>query len=128
MTATPALEWFARAVFALLGVVHALPALGVLGKPLLERAYGVTLASADLLVLMQHRALLFALVSAACLGAAISPAWRWPVAVMTLVSMLGFVAIASLYPHSSAIARIVWIDLAAAVPLAVWMVLAARSR
>ena len=114
-----AAEWFVRVAFAVTGLVHVLPLVGVLGRPWLERAYGVTLGPGqDLVVLMQHRALLFALVAAACGMAAVAPQWRVPAGVAALVSMLGFVLLAAWQPHNAAIARVVAVDLAAALLLA----------
>lgn len=124
MTQTPAAEWFVRVVFALVGLVHLLPATGVLGRRVLEKAYGVALPTADLLVLMQHRALMFGLLGLACGLAAWQPSWRLPVGVAALVSMVGFVLLAYSQPHGTAIARVVWADLAL-VPLlvgALWLV------
>jgi hypothetical protein len=115
-------EWFTRFAFAAAGVVHLLPVAGLLGKSMLEKAYGVSLGSSDLVILMQHRALLFGLISAACWIAVWQAAWRWPAGCTALISMLGFVLIAAMQPHQTAISRIVWIDAIAAVPLllALW--------
>ncbi|MGQ0709111.1 MAG: phosphopantetheine adenylyltransferase [Rhodoferax sp.] len=115
-----------RAVFGALALVHALPAAGVLGRSLLERAYGIDVSQPDLLVLLQHRALLFGLLGGACAAAAWNPLWRWPVAWMALASMLGFVALAALHPHSSAIARVAWVDGATTLVLLGWMGWACR--
>jgi hypothetical protein len=97
-------------------------------KSTLEKAYGVRLESGDLVILMQHRALLFGLIAAACLIAVWQSAWRWPAGVMALVSMLGFVLIASMQSHQAAIAKIVWIDVAAAVPLLLALLLQVMRR
>lgn len=118
---TPATEAASRALFGALALVHALPAAGVLGRALLERAYGIELSHPDLLVLLQHRALLFSLLSLACAAAAWNPLWRWPVAWMALASMLGFVAIAALHPHNAAIGRVAGVDAVAALVLLGWM-------
>jgi hypothetical protein len=110
-------EWFTRLAFAIAGTVHLPPVAGLLGKSMLEKAYGVNLGSSDLVILMQHRALLFGLLAAACWIAVWQAAWRWPAGGMALLSMLGFVVIAYLQPHQTAIARIAWVDLLAAIPL-----------
>ena len=94
-------------VFLAVGVIHLLPATGVLGQRVLERAYGVALTSPDLVVLMQHRALMFTLLGIASAVAAWQPAWRLPVGIAALVSMLGFVLIAAATPHGAAIQRVV---------------------
>lgn len=112
-------EWLVRVAFGITGLVHLLPVAGLLGRPSLERAYGVELGQGqDLVVLMQHRALLFGLISAACFIAVLTPLWRLPAGIAALVSMLGFVVIAALQPHNAAIARVMWVDIGAALLLA----------
>lgn len=109
-------EGFVRLVFIAVSAIHLLPASGLLGQRVLERAYGVVLSSPDLMVLMQHRALMFALLGVASGLAAWQPAWRLPVGLAALVSMAGFVLIAWATPHGAAIQRVVWVD-AALLPL-----------
>ena len=48
------------------------------------------------MTLLQHRALLFGLVAAACIYAAHTPSARWPVLIGTAVSMIGFMSIAAM--------------------------------
>jgi hypothetical protein len=123
-------EWLVRAAFAITALVHLLPVAGLLGRPSLERAYGVALGQGqDLVVLMQHRALLFGLISAACFFAILSPPWRLPAGIAALVSMLGFVLIAALQPHNAAIARVMWVDIGVALLLGagLWMHVSASS-
>ncbi len=100
-------ECLVRAAFGITALVHLLPVAGLLGRLSLERAYGVALGQGqDLVVLMQHRALLFGLISAACFIAVQSPPWRLPAGIAALVSILGFALIAALQPHNAAIARV----------------------
>jgi hypothetical protein len=90
----------------------------------LERAYGVQLGEGqDLLILMQHRALLFGLLAAACLAAVGMPSWRLPVGIAALVSMLGFALIAALQAHGAPIAKVMWIDLGASLLLSIGLAL-----
>jgi hypothetical protein len=127
MTATPT-EWLTRLGFAVAGVIHLLPLVGLLGRSTLERGYGVDLGQGnDLTILMQHRALLFGLLAAACWAAVFVPGWRLPVGLGALVSMLGFVLIAALQTHGAPIAKIMWIDLGAALLLGLCLVLHART-
>ncbi len=120
-------EGFVRLVFLAIGVIHLLPATGVVGQRVLERAYGVALTSPDLVVLMQHRALMFALLGVASAVAACQPALRVPVGIAALASMLGFVLIAGATPHGAAIQRVVWVDAALLPLLLVAMALVWRS-
>ena len=127
MTATPT-EWLIRLGFTVAGLIHLLPLVGLLGRSTLERGYGVDLGQGnDLTILMQHRALLFGLISAACWIAVVVPGWRFAVGIGALVSMLGFVLIAALQTHGAPIAKIMWIDLGAALLLGLCLVLHARS-
>lgn len=127
MTATPT-EWLIRLGFAVAGLIHLLPLVGLLGRSTLERGYGVDLGQGnDLTILMQHRALLFGLLAAACWAAVFVPGWRFAVGIGALVSMLGFVLIAALQTHGAPIAKIMWIDLGAALLLGLCLVLHART-
>jgi hypothetical protein len=116
---TGATEWFVRFAFAAAGVVHLLPLAGLLGRSGLERAYGVALGPGqDLVILMQHRALLFGLVAAACYVTTVSHAWRVPAGAAALVSMLGFVLLATWQTHNGAIAQVMLVDVATSLLLA----------
>jgi hypothetical protein len=121
-------EWVIRASFGVAGLIHVLPLAGLLGRHMLERAYGVTLGEGqDLTILMQHRALLFGLLAAACFAAVVVPGWRWPAGFAALVSMLGFVLIAALQAHGLAIAKVMWIDVGAALILSFGLLLHFQS-
>jgi hypothetical protein len=127
MNATPT-EWLIRLGFAVAGLIHLIPLVGLLGRSALERGYGVDLGQGnDLTVLMQHRALLFGLLAAACWAAVWFPAWRYAVGLGALVSMLGFVLIAALQTHGAPIAKVMWVDLGAAVLLGLCLLLHAKT-
>jgi hypothetical protein len=121
-------EWMIRLSFAGTGLIHILPMAGLFGRPLLERAYGITLGEGhDLTILMQHRALLFGLLAAACFSAVANPGWRWPVGIAALISMLGFVLIAALQTHGLPITKVIWIDAGAALLLSFSLLLHFKS-
>jgi hypothetical protein len=122
-------EWLIRFAFAATGVIHLLPLVGLLGRPLLERAYGIHLGEGqDLVILMQHRALLFGLLATACLLAVGRPSWRTPVGTGVLVSMLGFVLIAGWQPHGAAVAQVMWVDMGASLLVAIGLLLHIKPR
>ena len=122
-------EWLIRFAFGATGVIHILPVVGLLGRPLLERAYGIHLGEGqDLVILMQHRALLFGLLATACLLAVGMPSWRTPVGIGVLISMLGFVLIAGWQPHGAAVARVMWVDVGASLLVAVGLLLHIKPR
>jgi hypothetical protein len=121
-------EWLIRLGFAVAGLIHLIPLVGLLGRSALERGYGVDLGQGnDLTILMQHRALLFGLLAAACWAAVWLPGWRYTVGLGALVSMLGFVLIAALQTHGTPIAKVMWIDLGAAALLGLCLLLHAKT-
>ena len=94
------------------GVVHLLPVVGVLSAKRLHGLYGVNTDDAVTLVLLRHRALLFGILGAAFLAAAVVSAWRIGAGIVALFSMLSFVVLAKDSASIPAIRRIVRIDLA----------------
>jgi hypothetical protein len=113
-----------RFSFGVTGLIHVLPLAGLLGRPMLERAYGISLGEGhDLTILMQHRALLFGSLAAACFAAVVYPGWRWPAGIAALISMVGFVLIVAFQAHGLAIAKVMWIDVGAALLLSFGLLL-----
>lgn len=118
---------FSAALWLLVGLVHLLPVTGVLGAASLQRLYGLPITDPNLLILMQHRAVLFGLVGGVMVAAAFVPAWRSVAAVVGFISIGSFLLIAwSVGGYNALIARVVWIDVAALVLLLVAVVLNAR--
>lgn len=118
---------FSAALWLLVGLVHLLPVTGVLGTASLQRLYGLPITDPNLLILMQHRAVLFALVGGVMVAAAFVPAWRSVAAVVGFISIGSFLLIAwSVRGYNTLIARVVWIDVAALVLLLVAVVLNVR--
>ena len=105
---------------ALLAVaaVHLLPAVGALGAARLEALYGTAVRDPDLLVLMRHRAVLFAVLGALLALAAFRPALQ-PVALGAgLASVASFLALHAATPGTNAaLGRVAAVDAAAAVLL-----------
>ena len=84
-----------RACWLLLAAIHALPALALVRPSLIERLYGVGPGGggADVHLLLHHRAALFAAIVAACAWAAFQPGARGLAALVTGISMIGFLAL-----------------------------------
>lgn len=58
------------ASFLIIAFIHAVPVVGFIGADNLERLYGVSLESPELVLLMRHRAVLFGILAMIlCLGA-----------------------------------------------------------
>lgn len=107
------------ALLVIAGVIHLLPLPGVLGAASLQRLYGVSLADPALLVLMQHRAVMFGLLGLLLVAAAWRPELRLLACLAGLVSALSFIAIAWGHGNPSpAINRIVLADVVAVACLA----------
>ena len=111
------------------GLIHLLPVAGVLGAPQLQRMYGVMVADPNLLILLQHRAVLFAIVGGLLLAAAIRPVWRPLAIAVGLVSVGSFLLIAWLAgDYNAQLARVAAIDIAALVLLVLAALLSGKAR
>lgn len=99
------------AVLLVVGAVHLLPLLGLLGASRLEQLYQIRIEDSNLLLLMRHRALLFGLMGALLTAAAFRPVWQGLALLAAWGSVLGFVLLAppDLRP---ALHRVWWIDVA----------------
>lgn len=107
------------AALLIAGLIHLLPLAGLLGPEALQRLYGLPAAEPNLQILLRHRALLFGLLGAFLCAAAFRPAWQAPALGMAALSMAGFVALTWLVGGANAaLQRVLWIDAAALVLLA----------
>ena len=79
----------ASVVLLVVGTIHLLPLLGVLGTSRLEQLYQVRIEDPNLLLLMRHRALLFGLMAALLLAAAFRPMWQGLALLAAWGSVLG---------------------------------------
>jgi len=100
------------------GIVHLLPLTGVLGAERLQALYGLSLQEPNLLILMRHRAVLFGLLGVFLIAAAFLPALQLPALLGGLISVASFVGLGwSTGGYNAAIARVVWVDVVAAIGL-----------
>lgn len=116
-------SWSAAVALLAAGLLHALPAFGLAGASRLAQLYGVDATDPNLLLLLRHRAVLFALLAGACVLAAFRPAWHAPVLWIALASTAGFVVLGWGVSINAALARVVRIDIVASVLLAVALAL-----
>ena len=97
---------------AVVGVINVLPVLGVLGGSRLSAAYGIDMPSADVELLLRHRALLFGLVGGYVLYSLAAPSHRGAALTLAGLSMVGFVVLAQLAgEYGAALRKIVVADL-----------------
>ena len=107
-------------VLAVVGVIHLLPLSGVLGAERLAVLYGLAVDEPNLALLMRHRAVLFGLLGAFMLYAAVRPAWQGLALVAGSVSVVSFLALAALQGGlNPQVTRVVLADLVALAGLAV---------
>ena len=77
-------------------VIHLMPVLGVLGADKLKSLYGVEMADPNMLILMQHRAVLFGLIGVLLIVAIFKIEYRWLATSVALISAVSFLVIALL--------------------------------
>jgi len=109
------------------GLVHLLPAIGVLGGSQLASLYGVHVDDPAILLLLRHRALLFGVLGAGMIGACFVRKMRDGMLPMALFSTVGFVVLANDSPVNAVLARVMYIDLALSVLLAAALLAHLRS-
>jgi len=111
------------------GLINFAPLAGVLSAQSLERAYGVTLASNDLIILMRHRALLFGLLGGFVLYSVFAPGYRTAAITMAGISMVGFAVLAHLQGEFNAsLNKVLIADYIGIVFLVIAVLLSLRSR
>ena len=84
------MSYLVSATLSIVGVIHLLPFLGVLGRAQLETLYGVPLDEPNLVILMRHRAVLFGLLGLFFLFAAFKPQYQLVAFVAGFVSVVSF--------------------------------------
>ena len=119
-TRSPSPAWRALAAVAwgVVGVIHLLPLVGVLGGERLAQLDGLDASEPNLALLLRHRAVLFGLLGALCVAAAFRPALRGLALVAGWISVASFLALAAGTPLNAQVARVVtadWVALGALV-------------
>lgn len=106
-------EKFIVIVLLAVGALNALPAVGLISAERLQALYGLDIGDDGLLLLMRHRALLFALLGGFVLASVFVRDWRLPAMAAALASMLGYLALG--WPAETlgpALRKVFWIDAA----------------
>lgn len=119
---------FSSTLLGFAAFINALPVVGVVSRARLETLYGVPLDDPTLVLLLRHRALLFAIVAVLLAGSIRRREWRPIASVAGLFSMLGFVALTLGTEASPAIQRVVVADVAASIAVGIAAVIDARTR
>ena len=107
------LNEFSAVVLVFTALVHALPLLGVFGASQLHKLYAVQTHDSAILLLLQHRAVMFAVLAAVLLYCALTPALRVPGLLVALACTASFVALALSGGDgmNHALKRVFWVDL-----------------
>ena len=113
----------------LAGIIHLVPIAGVLGPERLAALYGLPFDEPNIAILMRHRAVLFGLLGAFLVYAAVRPALQPPALIAGFVSVVSFIAIAwSTGGYNDAVRGIVIGDIVAFVCLVIALVVFVISR
>jgi hypothetical protein len=117
------------ATLVLAGLVHLLPAVGLIGTGRLEALYGVAVSEPNLEILLRHRAVLFGGLGLLMLYAAARPHYRVIAVAGGLLSVLSFLCLALVVGgYNEHLARVVTVDVLALVLLLAAAILLAVSR
>jgi hypothetical protein len=101
------------------GLIHIIPAAGLLGPEKLTSLYGIAFSEPNLAILMRHRAVLFGLLGVFLIVAAFKPAWQIAAFIAGFVSVVSFIWLAwSIGGYNQHVARVFTVDIVALVCLA----------
>ncbi|GAA0378389.1 phosphopantetheine adenylyltransferase [Bacillus horti] len=105
-------------LFIIVGIIHMLPVIGVLGADRLTALYGIPVQETNLVILMRHRAVLFGLLGLFLVYAAFKPALQPLALIGGFISVASFILIAySAGGFNSEIKTVVLVDIVALVCL-----------
>jgi hypothetical protein len=103
-----------KAMMLAFAIIHLLPLSGVLGAAQLEKLYGIGISDPNMIIMMRHRAVLFALLAVFVGYSAFRPDLIWLGIVAGLISAAAFIVIAwSVGGYNASIARVVLADIIA---------------
>ncbi len=104
----------------IVGIIHLLPLLGVLGSEKLSTLYGLSFGDPNLIILMRHRAVLFGLLGAFFVFAAFKPTFQPLALIAGFISVVSFICLAwSVGNYNSQIARVFMADIVALICLVI---------
>ena len=98
-------------LFWLIAIIHIITAVSGVSGARLANLYGIEQGNETFMTLLQHRAVLFGFVGAACIYAAHNPPARWAVLIGAVIAMASFIIIAALRGTTSgALSKIIIVD------------------
>lgn len=112
------MRYLPSAMLVVVAVIHLLPLSGVLSAARLTALYGIPFDEPNLAILMRHRAVLFGLLGAFLLFAAVRPAYQVGAFVAGFVSVVSFLCLAwSVGAYNAQLGRVFTADVVALVCL-----------
>jgi hypothetical protein len=107
-------RYFIAATLVLVGIIHLLPLVGVLGSPRLSELYGISVTEQNTEILMRHRAALFGLLGGFFIFAAFNPPFQVVGFIAGIVSVASFLLLAfSVGQYNTQLSRVVVADILA---------------
>ena len=117
------MNWISHIALIIAAVIHFLPLGGLMGRPTLEKLYGIELSDPNMTIILQHRALLFGLLGALFTIAIFKADLRTLAMGFGLVSTIGFIWIAlTAHSYNELILRVVKADVIVVIALIIGLV------
>lgn len=88
------MKYVLSAALVIVGIIHLVPLIGVLGSDRLASLYGIEFTELNIAILMRHRAVLFGLLGGFLVYAAFKPPFQLTALVGGFVSVLSFLYVA----------------------------------
>ena len=108
----------------IVGLINFIPIIGVLSTDHLAKLYGVNLTNNNIIILLQHRALMFGIIGAFIMYAGFNPSLQALAFIAGFVSMLGFIVFAlRASTYNQELAKIITLDIIALVLLVIALAL-----
>lgn len=106
------------------GLINFVPVLGLISLNKINLAYGLSVSSIDLELLLRHRALMFGIIGGFVLWSVWVPTLQYAALTLAGISMLGFVLLAlSLGSVNAELMKIMWADIIGLLLLTIAIVL-----
>ncbi|PTQ91174.1 phosphopantetheine adenylyltransferase [Agitococcus lubricus] len=106
------MKLFESITLLLIGLIHFLPLLGVMGVKQLKTLYGVDLTDSSVILLMRHRAVLFGIVGGLIMYSVFFPTLLAVAYIVGAISMASFVVLAlPIKNHTPALKKVFYIDM-----------------
>ena len=108
----------------IVGLINFIPIIGVVSAEQLTKLYSIKLADNNLIILLQHRALMFGIVGGFIMYAGFNPSLQALAFIAGFVSMLGFIVFAlRASTYNQELSKIITLDIIAVVLLLIALVL-----